>query len=110
MAGPLPGVSALYIVYFSSYYESRAAWTERIQHRATEDTEECRKGNRGRKVERARWRGSSTCSHCVPLFAAWYNFRHRQETISTTPAVAGGLADEPWSLERLLTESAGMAA
>jgi hypothetical protein len=30
--------------------------------------------------------------------------------IRTTPAVAVRLADEPWSLERLLSESAGMAA
>jgi hypothetical protein len=40
------------------------------------------------------------------LFAAWYNFCRRHQTIKTTPAVAAGLADEPWSLERLLTESA----
>ena len=44
------------------------------------------------------------------LFAASYNFCRRHQTLKTTPAVAAGLADEPWSLERLLTESAGMAA
>jgi hypothetical protein len=44
------------------------------------------------------------------LFAAWYNFCRWEQTVNTTAAVAAGLADEPWSLERLLTESAGMAA
>lgn len=44
------------------------------------------------------------------LYAAWYNYCRKHMTLKTTPAVAAGLADEPWSLERLLTESAGMAA
>ena len=44
------------------------------------------------------------------LIAAWYNFCRRHQTINTTPAVAAGLADEPWSLERLLRESAVLAA
>lgn len=44
------------------------------------------------------------------LFAAWYNFCRKHQTIKTTPAVKAGLASEAWSLERLLTESAKMAA
>ena len=40
------------------------------------------------------------------LFAAWYNFCRPHQTINTTPAVAAGLADEAWSLGRLLTEAA----
>lgn len=45
------------------------------------------------------------------LFAAWYNFCRRHQTLKTTPAVAAGLTAEAWSLERLLAESAkAMAA
>lgn len=40
------------------------------------------------------------------LCAAWYNFRRRQQTIQTRPAVAAGPADNRWSLERVLAESA----
>jgi hypothetical protein len=32
------------------------------------------------------------------LYAAWYNFCRRHQTINTTSAVAAWLADEPWSL------------
>ncbi len=45
------------------------------------------------------------------LFNAWYNWCRKHSTLKTTPAVAAGLTDEPWSLEKLLTESAkAMAA
>ncbi len=40
------------------------------------------------------------------LFAAWYNFCRPHTTLNTTPAVAPGLATEPWTLERLLSEVA----
>ncbi len=40
------------------------------------------------------------------LYFAWYNWTRRHSTIKTTPAVQAGLADEPWSLERLLIEAA----
>ena len=40
------------------------------------------------------------------LFAAWYNFCRVHMTLKTTPAVAAGLAKEPWTLERLLREAA----
>jgi transposase-like protein/IS1 family transposase len=40
------------------------------------------------------------------LFAAWYNFCRRHQTLKTTPAVAAGLAHEPWTIEQLLVESA----
>ena len=39
------------------------------------------------------------------LFVAWYNFCRPHMTLKTTPAVAAGLASEPWSMERLLGES-----
>lgn len=44
------------------------------------------------------------------LYAAWYNFCRRHQTIKTTPAVAAGLTDQPWTLERLLSESAKSTA
>ena len=44
------------------------------------------------------------------LFAAWYNFCRRHQTLETTPAVAAGLAGEPWTMERLLQESANALA
>jgi transposase-like protein/IS1 family transposase len=39
------------------------------------------------------------------LFVAWYNFCRPHMTLKTTPAVAAGLAQEPWTIERLLRES-----
>ena len=45
------------------------------------------------------------------LFAAWYNFCRKHQTLKTTPAVAAELTDKTWTIEKLLTESAkGMAA
>ena len=44
------------------------------------------------------------------LYFAWYNWCRKHSTIKTTPAVAAGLATEPWSLERLLTEAAKTVA
>jgi hypothetical protein len=43
------------------------------------------------------------------LYAAWYNWCRPHMTIKTTPSVAAGLAKEPWTLERLLKESASIA-
>jgi predicted phage-related endonuclease len=40
------------------------------------------------------------------LFVAWYNFCRSQMTLKTTPAIAAGLASEPWIAERLLHASA----
>jgi hypothetical protein len=34
----------------------------------------------------------------------WYNFFRWHQTLKTTPAVAHGIAAEPWTLERLLDE------
>ncbi|MCY4585204.1 MAG: DDE-type integrase/transposase/recombinase [Bryobacterales bacterium] len=42
----------------------------------------------------------------LALFFAHYNWCWVQRTLKTTPAVAAGLASEPWTLEELLTESA----
>jgi hypothetical protein len=39
------------------------------------------------------------------MFFAWYNWCRKHETLKTTPAVASGIAQEPWTLERLLTEA-----
>lgn len=44
------------------------------------------------------------------LFAAWYNFCRKHQTIKTTPAVAAGLTTEAWTLKRLLEESAKTVA
>jgi len=46
----------------------------------------------------------------LSLWYCWYNYCRKHQTLKTTPAVAAGLASEPWTLERLLTESAAMAA
>ena len=40
------------------------------------------------------------------LYAAWYNYCRKHQTLKTTPAVAAGKADEPWTLAKLLQESA----
>lgn len=36
------------------------------------------------------------------IFFAWYNFCRKHSTIKTTPAVASGLAEKPWSIKQLL--------
>jgi len=38
----------------------------------------------------------------LALFFAYYNFCRVHSTIKTTPAVAAGLADRPWSVRQLL--------
>lgn len=40
------------------------------------------------------------------FFLLWYNFCRRHMTLKTTPAVAHGIANEAWSLERLFDEMA----
>ena len=42
----------------------------------------------------------------LALFVAWYHFCRPHMTLKTTPAVAAGLAAEPWSVEQLLRPSA----
>ncbi len=44
------------------------------------------------------------------LYFAWYNWCRKHTTIKTTPAVQSGLASEPWTMERLLTEAAKVPA
>ena len=46
----------------------------------------------------------------LALWFAFYNFCRKHMTLKTTPAVAAGIASEPWSLERLLTEAARIIA
>jgi IS1 family transposase len=43
----------------------------------------------------------------LALFFAYYNFCRVHGTLKTTPAVAAGLTDRTWSVERLLREMAG---
>ena len=40
--------------------------------------------------------------HAIALFVATYNFCKVHSTTGTTPAHGAGLADEPWTVERLL--------
>ena len=40
------------------------------------------------------------------LFVARYNFCRPHMTLKSTPAVAAGMTEETWSVERLLKESA----
>ncbi|MBA3312547.1 MAG: hypothetical protein H0T47_04530 [Planctomycetaceae bacterium] len=46
----------------------------------------------------------------LALFFAHFNFCRKHSAVKTTPAVAAGLTSEPWSIERLLTEAATVAA
>jgi IS1 family transposase len=39
------------------------------------------------------------------LLACWYNIVREHSTIGTTPAVMAGIASEPWSLARLVSEA-----
>jgi hypothetical protein len=45
----------------------------------------------------------------VGLHFAWYNFVRVHETIGTTPAVAAGLAEAPWSLAELVAAALEIA-
>jgi transposase-like protein/IS1 family transposase len=40
------------------------------------------------------------------VFFVWYNFCRKHQTLGTTPAVASGIADAPWTVERMLEEIA----
>lgn len=43
----------------------------------------------------------------IALFVAWYNFSRKHETLKgRTPAMAAGLAESPWGIERLLQAAA----
>ncbi len=42
----------------------------------------------------------------VALWLGYYNCARVHSTLKTTPAVAQGLASEPWSIEELLTAAA----
>ena len=42
----------------------------------------------------------------LSIFFVWYNFCRNHMTPKTTPAVAAGLTDEIWSVERMLNELA----
>jgi IS1 family transposase/transposase-like protein len=42
------------------------------------------------------------------LYAAWFNFCRKHQTLKTTPAVAAGKASEPWTLAKLLQASAAV--
>ena len=44
------------------------------------------------------------------LYFVWYNWCRPHMTIKTTPAVAAGLAKEPWSIKRMLREVAKVTA
>ena len=45
----------------------------------------------------------------VALHFAWYNFVRVHETIGTTPAVAAGLVEAPWSLAELVAAALAVA-
>jgi IS1 family transposase len=42
----------------------------------------------------------------IGLYFGWYNYCRVHSTIKTTPAVAQGLANKPWSIEELLMAAA----
>jgi IS1 family transposase len=45
----------------------------------------------------------------LAIYFAWHNFVRPHMTLKTTPAVAHGIASEPWTIERLLNEAATAA-
>jgi len=45
----------------------------------------------------------------LAIWFVFYNFVRIHMTLKTTPAVAAGIADEPWTVERMLTELATCA-
>ena len=41
------------------------------------------------------------------LFVAWYNFARKHETLrGNTPAMAGGLSDDVWTIKELIERAA----
>lgn len=67
----------------------------------------CRMGNR-RMTRLTNGHSKKWANHeaMMALFFAFYNYCRKHESLRTTPAVAAGIASEPWTLERLLTEAA----
>jgi len=47
-----------------------------------------------------------THKHAVALHFGVYNFVRQHHTLGTTPAVAAGLEEKPWSLERVVEMTA----
>ena len=45
---------------------------------------------------------SRLVTHAVALLLGVYNFVRKHATLNTTPAVAAGLEEKPWSLERVV--------
>ena len=45
----------------------------------------------------------------LALWGCRYNSCRKHQTLKTTPAVAAGLASEPWTLETLMSKSATAA-
>jgi hypothetical protein len=40
--------------------------------------------------------------HAIPLHFAYYNLCCVHQTLKVTPAMAAGVADHPWSVEKLV--------
>jgi len=47
-----------------------------------------------------------THKHAVALHFGVYNFVRQHHTLGTTPAVAAGLEEKPWSLEKVVDMTA----
>jgi hypothetical protein len=62
-----------------------------------------------RFARRTRCHSKKLENHCaaISLFVGWYNFVRIHETLKTTPAVAAGLASEPWTLSQFIEAALG---
>lgn len=41
-------------------------------------------------------------AHMVAIYTVWYNFIRNHKTLKTTPAIAAGIADRPWTLVEIV--------
>lgn len=86
--------------------ESRIS-TSHVERHNLSTRMHCRRMTRLTNAHSKKWENHEAM---LALWYCWYNYCRKHQTLKTTPAVAAGLASEPWTLERLLTESAATAA
>jgi len=65
----------------------------------------CRRWGRLTSAHSKSWKHHSAA---MSLFVAWYNYVRIHSTLKTTPAVAHGIAVNPWTLEELVKLSAAV--
>jgi hypothetical protein len=78
----------------STSYSERLTLTVRMQNR------------RMTRLTNAHSKKVENHAAMMSIFAAWYNFCRKHETLKRTPAMAAGLSGTKWSIKELLQAAA----